>query len=542
MDDKKTDTSESPAPEVPNSVSDDCILPADEPVCQAVPAGNPADSGSGSNNKGKDDRFKGSRRCSCLKSYSATRTLAAKFYEEQMPLGIDYVINQIKSFDPKKVQILFIIHDKDEVGDDIWVPSIEKRHGHLIARAVTDGDRFGVIGFLKALGIHYRPGLDDKLWKNNGVETVGNFAGYALYLTHETEEAIRDAKHKYDITEIHSNLTIEEIKQVREGYIRVSEKRKVTMDELVALDKEAYDYGYNLKDYEDFYNCQPFSVRSNPHMKTVRENYEAGLADRVKELNSELFPRCCIFITGDSNTGKTYAAIRAIESMGLTYIKPAEGSGKFDKLRPSTGAIVIDDSTCPNLLNMSDDHVCYAYKRGQGSPAWCGKYLIVTSNLEFEEWLGQCGISKNEHISACYTRFIICHIEENSIGRKHLVIDKADLRGDGTMLKKKYEMYINFQSRFDDVIGDYFKSQSESPFNQIVGKMLMSEEEEEICVAAETALKNEYKGFCALWLKVNEAEIDAGKKRPESVFTYEDWLKNGMDNAYDFKKHKWYRE
>lgn len=47
--------------------------------------------------------------------------------------------------------------------------------------------------------------------------------------------------------ELVSNLTIEEIKKIRDGYLRVSEStKKLTTSDLIALDDTAYKLGYPL--------------------------------------------------------------------------------------------------------------------------------------------------------------------------------------------------------------------------------------------------------------------------------------------------------
>lgn len=130
--------------------------------------------------------------------------------------------------------------------------------------------RIRVKQILECLGIKYRPGLDDELWANHGVETVGDFAGYATYLTHETETAIKEGKELYRMDELVSNLTIEEIKKIRDGYLRVSEStKKLNTSDLIALDDTAYKLGYELKNFTEWYDSQPFNVRSNAKMKTI---------------------------------------------------------------------------------------------------------------------------------------------------------------------------------------------------------------------------------------------------------------------------------
>lgn len=115
-----------------------------------------------------------------------------------------------------------IVHDRDTVTAGIWAEAAIKPHLHIIVRCMDRKKRIRVRTIMDCLGIFFRPGLDDSLWQEHGVETIGNYTGYAVYLTHETKEAIDDAKELYSIDELISNLTKDEIIQIREGYIRVS--------------------------------------------------------------------------------------------------------------------------------------------------------------------------------------------------------------------------------------------------------------------------------------------------------------------------------
>ncbi len=148
-----------------------------------------------------------------------------KCYEEQMPYGWDYVCSVIRATSPDDFQVIAICHCRCTYADEghFWKPAIEKWHYHIILRCTDSKKRIRVKQLLECLGVKYRPGLDDELWANHGVETVGDFAGYATYLTHETETAIKEGKELYRMDELVSNLTIEEIKKIRDGYLRVSE-------------------------------------------------------------------------------------------------------------------------------------------------------------------------------------------------------------------------------------------------------------------------------------------------------------------------------
>ncbi|MCC8101689.1 MAG: hypothetical protein LIP11_05315 [Clostridiales bacterium] len=138
-------------------------------------------------------------------------SVAIKIYEEQLQYNWDYTKNVILNTDSKLFHVLAIWHYKDLYAEEFWKTAYEKYHLHLILRCTDRKRRIRIASLLKQLGIYFRPGLDDELWKNHGVETVGNFAGYATYLTHETEDAIRDGKEKYEMDEIVSNLNYHEV-------------------------------------------------------------------------------------------------------------------------------------------------------------------------------------------------------------------------------------------------------------------------------------------------------------------------------------------
>lgn len=395
--------------------------------------------------------------------HSKVYSVAIKCYDEQLQAGEaqnrDGLAALIKSVDKSRYQILAIMHDRDTVTDGIWAEAAVKPHYHIILRCASRKSRIKVSTVLNMLGICFRQDLDDGLWKARGVETTGNFARYANYLTHETADAIKSAKERYDVSEIMSNLTLDEIEQVRGGYVQVSENRKPTQDEFITLDKEAYDLGKALKNFDEWYDKLPFSVRSNSKMNTIRESYNRGVDARLSE--DKHVTRLCVYIQGAPNSGKTYAVGEALKSKKMLNVSGG-GSGKFDDLRPDHEAIIIDDDTCPNLLNMTDNYMCRVYRRQSGNPLWAGKYFIVTSNLPFEEWVRQCGIdvwdtgaqSHSAHYEAILSRFFVCEIRDTG-GTQHLVFTSGSLRGNGDVQKERLKMFDEFIKEFNRVIGEY---------------------------------------------------------------------------------------
>lgn len=404
--------------------------------------------------------------------------VAIKCYEEQLSQGWFYTKECIEQLDATQYQVLAIVHNRDTVTDGIWALANEKPHMHVIFRCVDRKKRVRVKTILNMLGIEFRKGIDDSLWLNHGVESVGDFSAYANYLTHETEEAIKDNKELYSIHDIVSNLDESGIKQVRSGYTRiVADDIRVTTSELAELDKKAYKLGYELGNFHSWYENLSFVIRAHSKLKTVKESYDFGVAKRIKDNIS--VNRLCVFIEGDPNTGKTYASEKAIPSEDVLKVRGG-GSGKFDNLRADVGGILIDDDVCPNLLNMSDNYPCHAYKRNSNNPVWAGDHLIVTSNKTFREWLEDCGIKTTryvdgcaryddtEHYEAMRSRFYICKVV-NVSGVNKLKLLSPSTRGSVEDQTKRLDKFINFRDKFNETIATYKPKLDTVDYSKVLG-------------------------------------------------------------------------
>lgn len=320
--------------------------------------------------------------------------------------------------------------------------------------------RVRIYTILNKLLIYFRPGLDDILLINHAIESIGDFQAYSVYLTHETPDAIQDNKEPYDISEIFSNLDEDEIKCVRDGYLQISNaKEKPTMSKLAQLDAEAFALGYELKNFRKWYSALPFNIRSNTKMKTIEESYQRGVDMRIDE-NPEIV-RLCIYIMGEPNTGKTYASKKALSGKEILSICGG-GTGKFDRLRADHDAIIVDDDICPNLLNMTDNYICRAYKRNKDNPAWAGKYFIVTSNLPFNVWLRKCGIKvydsgnmTSKHYNAMLSRFYICVLTPSSLGINQLACVNVSTRGSKADQEERKQMFEDFREKFNNIMSTY---------------------------------------------------------------------------------------
>lgn len=436
---------------------------------------------------------------------SVMQSVALKFYPEQIT-GYDaehaedrkyteQLIQQLKQRiqkqDATEIQVLMIVHNADFDHDDYWDPSAEKPHVHIIMRFIgkmpngnIKRERIGTI--LEMLGVTYRPDVDRTLWEQHGVESIGDFVEYANYLLHWTDKAKRAGKYCYELNDLVSNLSADQVRSILDGHKQISEaapdeNRKVQIETLIHLDQDAYQLGYHMRNFDDWYGNLPFAVRSHQSMKTIQESYYRGITARAEDPTQNGILRLCVFIQGEPDCGKTYAAVHALDALGASVLRiGGGGTGKFDKLKPSHDAIVIDDDVCPNLLNMSDNYLCQAYRRNRNNPYWCGRYLIVTSNLTFTDWLMSCGFRKcisqhwnsetqtmddvYEHHAALESRFYICRTQPPT---GELICEKVSKRGTYEEQLKRKEMFISFKHTYDEVSGRYKKDDRKVYYDDI---------------------------------------------------------------------------
>ena len=196
-------------------------------------------------------------------------------------------------------------------------------------------------------------------------------------------------------------------------------------------------------------------LRSNARMKHCKEKYNKGIQDSI---DAESFiNRLCIFITGKGNTGKSYTSKMTLIEMGYKRIVSVDncGTGKFDKVTPTTQAIIINDQTAPALLNLCDNAPTLVYHRGSGDQYFTGNMVIVTSNLSFEEWAKECGQSLKQ-IQPLKSRFYVCEIAENNL----LVQSGNSDRGIDDQQGDKYIKFLEFQELYNKLILNYKKTDS----------------------------------------------------------------------------------
>ena len=406
---------------------------------------------------------------------SKVADLNLKFYEEQIEGTLEDFKARVEAVPRDEYWVLAIVHDRDQVADEIFVESFKKLHIHtLTLKRGKDKDgrteRRKVSTFLNLLGVNFREGVDDAIWENRGVERIKNLGAAVAYLTHETPEAEASGKEIYDRCEIFSNLTPEEIDQLREGYVSISHsKHKVNIDEQIALADDAFKVGYTgAKSWDEFEASLPFVLQKGSTYNLLRKRYSQGVDRRMEERTDIL--RLCVFIKGEANQGKTYAAKPAFDEKGLRVIKIGDGgkTGKFDSLTDAHDVLILDDAIVHDVLGMADNNAVKVYRRGAENPYWCGSYFIVTSNLSFEDWAKRCGVD-DYTMTAAKSRFYICDILEQADGRKflHVPFDCISKRGTPTEQRARRDRFIEFRKDFERIINEYRPSDEEVDYSMI---------------------------------------------------------------------------
>lgn len=474
--------------------------------------------------------------------------------EGQFDYLFDRLRDRIESFD-KEFQVMYVVHDKDTVAndDDFFVLSKVKSHVHMVIKR-RNNKAFRISSVLKKLGINFRYKIDNELWKH-AVATCGNFASSVAYLTHETEQAQADGKTLYNREEIISNCSVSEVDDFREGYLIANESRKLTAQELAKLDKQFFDQGYALKDFDVLYNSLDFVKRSNSKMSTIKESYYRGIEDRLRKDEPKV-NRVCLFIEGPPNTGKTYAINQALKQLGHSvYEVTGGGTGKFDKLSMSHTAITIDDEVCPNLLNMTDSRVTTAYRRNKDNPYWVGNVFVVTSNRSFLDWCSDSGLrvfdTYGQHLTihghAMITRFIVLRVmnfngvnqiamslpDSNGVpgaGRFNhegkivpfVMTELRNLRGTEEERLEKIEIANQIINLANEIMKDYNPMVKNKEFS-LDYKLFFNDQPFSI----DELVLDYNKVFLPLW-----DSIHSSNSSPD----FGEWLRDGAYNSYDKKR------
>lgn len=454
--------------------------------------------------KKKKSRRGKSKKNKHLTIHSRTLTLALKFYPEQMmntqarqsitnpKTGrIDYslwtdgdLLDQAKAYLTERIknfstyfnsfkspqdkskrhwEVEAICHDRDEVAnpDDMFAPAIVKPHFHVIIRDANN-KRFFVETVLKALGLHYQK-EDSELFYEHGCTTVADFNAYSVYLTHETEQAKKDGKELYDLSEVMTNMTLDELKDIRAGYSRLQSKSKLSDHDWNELANYASKLGDELGDFDAWSkSVLTFAQRTGRKFKALQDEFNKHLTDAVDD--SPDLTRCCILISGNANDGKSWTTTHALQNLGEKIYPARSSSGKYDGLQSTATAMTFDDRMITDALNVTDNRAVVLHGRGTGGDkAWLGRYVVVTTNLPIGDFFNN-QVRFNSQIDAIKSRFYTCILVYDYYGHGHLEVVDTCTRGTAKDIQARNDLFTRFADEFNKLIANYHPlSSDEAP-------------------------------------------------------------------------------
>lgn len=419
-----------------------------------------------------------------LTMMSNVKTCAIKCYDEQLGISWSEFKERVAQINKDEWEINAIAHDADYLKNDIHNPDKEKVHYHILIRR-KDNTARELKQYLSLLGINFRPGEDDGLFKQDGVTTVGSWAKYSLYLIHETEQAIKDGKKPYRVEDMVSTLSYDELIKLLGGEKHRVNGIKMTNELGDEIAKEAYKVGKNLKDFEVWFDELPYNVRiRNADVKEWKRMYNRGMEETLTDPNKTAINKLCIFISGPANVGKSYASRYALGNKKILDVS-GQKTGKFDSLNSSIDAIMIDDDTSSNLLQLCDNRICKLYRRNSDNRLFCGDTVVVTSNLTFFQWYCKCNNivretekdlrpEEKDTYYATKSRFYICEIKEGHCdtddyykGRHVLWMSSPSTRGTEKDQLERREKFIDFYNRFNECMQSYIKNSSLVDYSDI---------------------------------------------------------------------------
>ena len=422
----------------------------------------------------------------CLPPNTTCAGIAIKCYEEQLIGGWEGLSKRIKEIPLEEYEVMEICHDRDPASDG-WEDAKLKRHFHIIMRirnAKRKAERQKVKKLLSLLGVHYDMEKDKTLYENHGVENIGDWNVYALYLTHDTPQAIKDGKVHYSPRKIVSNLSRTAVEKMQG---KANQLKKPTGTDPVELIEEVKKLVAERKDFTPWLAEQPYATQKDRSLvQVLQSNYDAEIERKYGKGTGK--DTIAIFIGGKGNTGKTTSSIEGCKALGMKLYEAPSGTGKWDGLSISYDAILIDDSTPKNeLLGLIQDRVIKFHRRNSNDRYFTGSLIIVTSNDDFREFARKCGYPEmipvrdgtgnpvtykneegktetklkwNPQYEAFASRFFICEVapldKESDTSRYYLKQVQNDYgRGNESGWKKKRKMFQIFLKAFNNCIVQY---------------------------------------------------------------------------------------
>ena len=233
-----------------------------------------------------------------------TTTLAIKCYEEQCIGGIEKTLMRIKQMDRNRYECYAIVHDKTGI----------KKHLHIAIRVrgkkTTDSEKVSRI--LKDFGINFRE-EDTLLMHKHGLETLGSWTGFFIYLCHEDETSKSLGKATYSISEFITNLEPGVFRSMMQG--KLPNRKNIGKEQFYMDCDEAKLAGYALWNIDRWMNNKrkDYVDYSKKRIDLIKEFFEEGRNERI----GAYIPQIIIVINISANKSFDYHDIEQIARTAL---------------------------------------------------------------------------------------------------------------------------------------------------------------------------------------------------------------------------------
>lgn len=385
---------------------------------------------------------------------------------------------KIKKVDRERWSVYAVYHNRDtkRSPDDLYEIATKKGHWHLyIWRNGEDSGRrsrprFRIGSVLKYFGIYFEGKVDQKLWDNRGAELIrADVCASIAYALHETRQAIADGKAPYKISEIVTNQPRESIEAYLQKYRKISAKKKNIDWEM--LYASCYKLGLECGDVSRYLESTlSVSNLATREATLCRKKYEEGLAIGVGRIPS--ITRCSILIHGAGDLGKSYTTRKTLRDLVPEVYIASKGSGKYDGLRPTAGAMIFDDIFPSDARNVFDNSAVILHRRNSGDRPWLGTYAVATTNsiplswfassvgthkyVETQSDFDDLYKSEKQAVSALRSRMYVCTIVPYaSKGQFVLKLERKQTRGTAQAQAEHDEMFEKFKKTFDEYLFDF---------------------------------------------------------------------------------------